>query len=378
MKLEIFEMERFQSEWENHVPCNLTESGVHPMSLADLLDASEIAELTRLPLLYVQTNGTPALRDAIANLHPGATANNVVVTNGGAEANFIAIWRLVEPGDEVVLMMPNYMQIWGIVRALGGTVVPWWLHEDRAWAPDLAELDHLVTPRTRAIVICNPNNPTGAVLSRGAMNAIAAIASRRGAWLLADEIYRGAERDGIETPSFWNLSDRVIVTGGLSKAYGLPGLRLGWAIGPADTVHELWARKDYLTIAPGALSDFAAQRAVLPANRPRILARTRDIINAGYDVIDRWIRRHAPALRIVPPRAGAVAYVGYSWPMRSTQLMEQLRDQQGVLVVPGDQFGMDRYLRIGLGSHPHELEAGLERVDRIVAPLAAAQAGRLS
>jgi aspartate/methionine/tyrosine aminotransferase len=348
------------------------------MSVGDLLDASEIAELTRLPLVYVQTNGTPALRDAIAGLYVGATGNNVVVTNGGAEANFIAIWRLVEPGDEVVLMMPNYMQIWGIVRALGGTVVPWWLHEDRAWAPDLAELERLITPRTRAIVVCNPNNPTGAVLSPDAMDAIAGAASRHGAWLLADEIYRGAERDGIETPSFWNLHDRVIVTGGLSKAYGLPGLRLGWAVGPATAVHELWARKDYLTIAPGALSDFAARRAVLPGNRPRILARTREIINAGYDIVDRWIRRHEPAVRIVPPRAGAVAYVGYSWPMGSTHLMERLRDEQGVLVVPGDQFGMDRYLRIGLGGQPHELEAGLERVDRIVASLAAARAGRVS
>jgi aspartate/methionine/tyrosine aminotransferase len=143
-------------------------------------------------------------------------------------------------------------------------------------------------------------------------------------------------------------------------------------------VHELWARKDYLTIAPGALSDFAARRAVLPGNRPRILARTREIINAGYDIVDRWIRRHEPAVRIVPPRAGAVAYVGYSWPMGSTHLMERLRDEQGVLVVPGDQFGMDRYLRIGLGGQPHELEAGLERVDRIVASLAAARAGRVS
>jgi aspartate/methionine/tyrosine aminotransferase len=378
MNLEVFEMERFQSEWENQVQFNLTESGVHPMSLADLLDPSEIAELTHLPLVYVQTNGTPALRDAIANLYPGAASANVVVTNGGAEANFIAIWRLVEPGDEVILMMPNYMQIWGIVRALGGTVVPWWLHEDRAWAPDVEELQRLVTSRTRAIVVCNPNNPTGAVLSEDGMSAIATLAGQRGVWLLADEIYRGAERDGIETPSFWGSHDRIIVTCGLSKAYGLPGLRLGWAVGPAPTVHELWARKDYLTIAPGALSDFAARRAVEPGIRPRILARTREIINAGYDVVDRWIRRHEPVVRIVPPRAGAVAYVKYSWPIGSTRLMERLRDEQGVLVVPGDQFGMDGYLRIGLGGQRQELEAGLERIDQVVASLAVARAGSLS
>ena len=202
MNLEVFEMERFQSEWENRVAFNLTESGVHAMSLEELLTPSEIADLVRQPLVYVQTNGTPALREAIAALHPGAGAGNVVVTNGGAEANFIAVWRFVEPGDEVVLMMPNYMQIWGIVRGQGGTIVPWHLREELGWAPDVDELRRLVTPRTRVIAVCNPNNPTGAVLSVDVMNRIAACAAHHGAWLLADEVYCGAERDGRETPSF--------------------------------------------------------------------------------------------------------------------------------------------------------------------------------
>ena len=353
MNLEIFEMERFQSEWENRVAFNLTESGVHAMSLDELLSPSDIADLLRQPLVYVQTNGTPALRDAIAAMYPGATAGNVVVTNGGAEANFIAVWRFVEPGDEVVLMMPNYMQIWGIVRGQGATIVPWRLHETVGWAPDLDELRRAMTPRTRMIAVCNPNNPTGSVLSADAMNEIAACAERHGTWLLADEVYRGAEREGPETPTFWGMYERTIVTSGLSKAYGLPGLRLGWAVGPAAAIHELWTRKDYLTIAPGAVSDYAARRALLPEVRRRILARTRRIINAGYDVVERWLTDRESTWHVVAPRAGAIAFPAYTLPVGSTELMERLRDDEGVLVVPGDQFGVDRHLRIGLGIQPH-------------------------
>jgi len=374
MKLETFEMERFQSVWENRVTHNLSESGVHPMSLEELLDPDEVADVLRQRLVYVQTNGSPALREAIAALYPGATADNIVVGNGTAEANYISAWRLVEPGDEVVLMLPNYMQLWGVVRGQGATVVPWPLREERGWAPDLDELRSLVTPRTRLIAVCNPNNPTGAVLVEDAIRAVVEVAQRHGTWLLADEVYRGAELDGAETPSFWGRYERAIVCAGLSKAYGLPGLRIGWAAGPAPTIAELWARKDYLSIAPSALSDLLARKALRPAVRPRILARTRGIVNANLAVLQEWMGRHRSAFRLVPPRAGAIAYPRYSWPIGSTRLMERLRDEQSVLVVPGDHFGMDGYLRIGLGNEPHDVKGGLERMDRVFESLGAAPA----
>ena len=369
MKVETFEMERFQSVWENRVSHNLSESGVHPMSLEELLEPAERDELMRQRLVYVQTNGTPALREAIAALYPGATADNVVVGNGTAEANYIAVWRLVEPGDEVVMMLPNYMQIWGVVRGQGATVVPWRLREERRWAADVDELRALVTPRTRLIAICNPNNPTGSILSEEDMRAIVGVAEKQGAWLLSDEVYRGAELDGRESPSFWGRYDRVLVACGLSKAYGLPGLRIGWVAGPAPTIAELWARKDYLSIAPGALSDFLARKALRPDVRPRILARTRGIVNGNLPVLEEWMRHRGAAFRLVPPRAGAIAYPRYGWPINSTRLMERLRDEQGVLVVPGDQFGMDGFLRIGLGSEPEDLKAGLDRMGQVLSSL---------
>jgi aspartate/methionine/tyrosine aminotransferase len=369
MNIEVFAMERFQSEWENRVQLNLSESGVHPLSLEELLDPDERAEVLRSRLVYVQTNGTPALRGAIAALYPPATADHIVVCNGTAEANYAAIWRLVEPGDQVVMMVPNYMQIWGIARGFGATVIPWRLREEREWAPDLDELATLVTPKTRLIAICSPNNPTGAVFSEKTLRGIVSVAERHGAWVLSDEVYRGAELDGQESPSLWGLYDRALVACGLSKAYGLPGLRIGWIVGPPSTVAELWARKDYLSIAPSAISDLVARTVVRPAVRARLLTRTRRIVNANLPILEEWLGRYGDAFRLVPPRAGAFAYPRYRWDVNSTQLICRLRDERGVLLVPGDQFGMDGYIRIGLGNEPEELRAGLDRVSAILEEL---------
>jgi aspartate/methionine/tyrosine aminotransferase len=370
MHIEPFRMERMQSEWENRVAHNLSESGVHPMTVGELLDADELAALRDERLLYVQSNGSDALRRAIAALYPGAGPENVVVANGTAEANYISTWALVEPGDEVVMMLPNYMQTWGAVRSWGATVVPCPLREELSWAPDLDDLRRAVGSRTRLIIVCNPNNPTGSILSLDTMRGIASIAARAGAWILADEVYRGAERTEDETPSFWGLHDRLLVTCGLSKAYGLPGLRIGWVVGPSDIVAQLWGRKDYLTISPGALSDVLARKALDSAKRPRILERTRAILRRNYPLVESWANARR-GLRLVPPRAGAIAYLRYSWRVNSIELVERLRDQHGVLIVPGDHFGMDGYLRVGFGNEPADLQAGLERM---AAPLDALSA----
>jgi aspartate/methionine/tyrosine aminotransferase len=367
LKLEPFEMERMQSTWENRVAHNLSESGVHPMTVEEVLATpEERAALLREPLVYIQSNGTEELRSAVARLHPGATADSVTVTNGTAEANFIAAWRLVEPGDEVVLILPNYMQLWGIVRAFGATVVPARLREETRWRLDADELHRVVGPRTRLIAVCNPNNPTGAILSEAERKEIVAAAGRHGAWILADEVYRGAERDGKETATLWGAYDRLLVTGGLSKAYGLPGLRIGWVVGPPSTVGELWGRKDYITISPGALSDRLARAALRPEVRARILGRTRGILAANYPVLEEWLARRGDLFRLVPPRAGAIAYLRYAWRVNSTELVTRLREEQGVLIVPGDHFGMDGFLRVGFGNEPQDLRAGLQRIDAVL------------
>src|SRR5271168_1267374 len=224
MQIEPFELERWQSVWENKVELNISESGVHPLTTAELVpDPEQLRKILDVQQLYPQTNGSEELRGRIAELYPGASAENVLVTCGGSEANFVSAWSLIAPGDEVVF-----------------------------------------TLKTRLVAICNPNNPTGAVLSAKEREAIVAAAAKVGAWILADEVYRGAEFDGVMTPSFWGGYDRILCTAGLSKAYGLPGLRTGWVIGAPKMVERLWGYHDYTSIGPTMLTDRLASVALEP------------------------------------------------------------------------------------------------------------------
>lgn len=362
-----FAMERWQSTWENRVRFNLSESGVHPLTVRELRELSpEGVDVDPIRLGYTQSNGTGPLRERIAALYPGATADSVLVTVGGAEANFISAWHLSEPGAATAVMLPNYMQVPGLVEAFGMEPVPFRLREPDGWAPDVAELSAGISDRTRFILVTNPNNPTGAVLPEEAMDAIVAEAESVGAWIISDEVYAGAELDGPPTPSFWGRYDRVLVTNSLSKAYGLPGLRLGWVVGPEDVVAELWSRTDYTTIGPSAVSDPLATAALDPGARDRILERTRRILRTNMDVLEGWLDERPDLFRWRRPDAGAICYVRYDAEVNSSELAEKLRAEQDVLVVPGDHFGMDRYLRLGYGPPTEELEEALGRMGQAI------------
>ncbi|MBT4287718.1 MAG: aminotransferase class I/II-fold pyridoxal phosphate-dependent enzyme [Deltaproteobacteria bacterium] len=366
MKLETFDLERIQSLWENRVDINLTESGLHPYSLKELLPDTEIDQLLNLRLGYGQTNGSIELRQTIATLYPGANEDNVIVTNGSAEANFIAIWSLLNPGDELVLMYPNYMQISGLADAFGVRIKPFYLKEALNWAPDIKELEQLITPKTKMISVCNPNNPTGATFSDVIMDEIIALAKKHDVWILADEIYRGAELDGNVISTFHGKYEKVLVNGGLSKAYGLPGLRLGWLVGPQLEIENAWKYHDYTTIGPGILSNEIANLVLKSPLREKVLARSRKILNENLLILTEWIQNHKDLFHFIPPKAGGMAFIRYNADINSRELSTRLRKEKSVFVVDGDCYGMDHYLRIGFGCEKDSLIRGLNLLDELL------------
>ena len=364
MKIEPFVMERWQSTYENYVELNLSDSGVSPLTVGQLLGEENENDLLDQRLVYSQSNGTPPLRELIAGFYPGATTENVEVTNGGAEANLLSAWTLVEPGDEVVLQLPNYMQLWGVLRSIGANVRTWSLKPDLdagCWHANLDELRSMVNPNTRLIAICNPNNPAGSILGEEEIAAIAECAAANDAWTLVDEIYHGAELDGSTTPTMWGRHDKVMVTNSLSKAYGLPGLRIGWILGPTETIAQCWGQHDYITIGPGSLSDHLATKALTSPTRDRILDRTRSLLASNLELALQWVESN-PHLRTIRPRGGAYLMLAYDHDINSSDLAEQLRTEYSVLVVPGDHFGMDGWLRVGFGEDTDVLEQGLDRI----------------
>ncbi len=363
MKIDTFELERRQSLWENTVEYNLTESGIHPFTISELLDDSQIKQLLDLRLGYGQTNGSIELRDSISKLYPDASKENVFTTNGSAEANFVSIWSNLNSNDELVLMLPNYMQIWGIARSFGVSVKPFHLKEELQWQPDMDEIRKLITPKTKMIVVCNPNNPTGSIMTNSNMEELIDIANESSAWILSDEVYRGAELDGKEITSFYGKYDKVIAVGGLSKAYSLPGLRMGWIVAPEDIAEKSWLYHDYTSISPGVLSQQISTWALEPSTRQKILSRNRKMLNENLSLFQNWLDKRKHLFDFIPQKAGAMSFVRYHFDMNSTVLTERLRKEKSLLIVAGDCFGMDNYLRLGIGSEKEYLLEGLQRLE---------------
>ena len=367
-----FLMERMMSRFEQEVEYNLSESGVHPVLLQELLERENgyLQRLLETDLNYPHTNGIPQLRQNIARLYRGATPENVLVTVGAIEANYLVLRTLLAPSDEIVVMHPNYMQIWGLAKNHGLALKTFRLREESGWAPDLAELESVVTASTRLIAVCNPNNPTGRILADAEMEAIINIADRVGSWILADEVYAGAERlSDQETPSFYGRYDKVLATGSLSKAYGLPGLRIGWVVGPPSIVDDIWARHEYITISATMLSNQLAALALSPEVRTWLLKRTRSYLRQGYPILQRWVDRHPGSFSLRPPDAAAIAFMRYTLEINSTQLVERLASEKSVLIVPGDHFGIDRFVRVSFGLPHSYLRPALDRFHDMIEEL---------
>jgi len=363
MKIPVFEMERMQSTWENLVEIDMSESGVRPVSMSELIELGlDLDGFLDIPLGYSQTNGTIALREQLTRQYPSAGVDQIEVTNGTSEANFLIGMTLLSPGDEFALEVPNYMQMRGLAEGLGAKVNTFRLRPERGWEPDWDEFERAVNPCTKLVYISHPHNPTGSVLTPDAMRRIVERCDKVGAMLIADEVYLGAEIHRERTPSFWGLGQNVIVTSGLSKAYGIPGVRIGWMAGPAETVAACWSCHDYVTIGPNKLSDRVATLVVQPEIRDKLYARTRAILQRNLPVEREWIESFGGFLSWTEPQAGALSLVRYDASTPSAELAEAIRVRQNTMVVPGSQVGLESYLRIWLGGREEVQREGLRRI----------------
>ena len=311
MRIPNFEMERMQSTWENLVAYDMSESGVRPVTLRELMALGlDLDAVLDMPLGYSQSNGTIELRETLALQYPGATIGHIEVTNGTSEANYLLALSLLRPEDEAAFELPNYMQLWGVARSLCREVPPSTFGRSGTGSPTGRSSRPPCTRDTKLVYLSNPNNPTGSVLSEEAMRRIAARCDQVGAWLIADEVYQGAEIDRPRTPSFWGMGERVIVTSGLSKAYGIPGVRIGWIVAPPAVAEACWSQHDYITIGPNKLSDRLARVAVEPANREKLYARTRDILRHNLPIAREWAAGFGGLLALAGAQAGAMAWCG--------------------------------------------------------------------
>jgi len=370
MDFQNFDLEYFQSQFERTVEFNLADSSVKCSSVHDVLAGEDQAPLLELPLYYPEVNGTGLLRERIAALYPNAVPGNVLVTVGAAQANSMVCTTLLQPGDEVIVTSPGYRQVWGLAKNLGCTVKELQLHPEDDWKLDLAKLDSMASSKTKLIAVTNPNNPTGSVFSAEEMRGIVRICQRTGAWLNADEVYRGTELQGAETPTFWGMYDKVICVNSMSKAYGLAGLRIGWAAASPEMIEALWRRHEYAVIAAGGPSMMLAEIALQPAKRATLLDRQKGLSRDGHKFLANWVSEQNGRFSVRKATATSIAFVRYHFDMPSVELANFIRTKASVLVAPGSYLGTENHLRIAVGYETEKIGAALGRIGAAVAELA--------
>ena len=384
MKFEPFALERWMTAHELHVEHDIAESGIYPQTVSELLayepEATREQVLERLldlRLGYSEATGTLELRSLLAETYTNGGPDNILITTGAIEANFLLFNVLLNPGDHVVAPYPAYQQLYSVPRAIGCDVDLWQVRPDNGFHFDLDDLESLVKPQTRLIVINSPHNPTGAMLTAGEIQRVYDIAQSVGAMVLSDEAYRWLTIPGGSDPAppVYNLGPGAISVGTLSKPFGLPGLRLGWMAAPAKIMAECWSTRDYVSLSPGKLNDALAILAI--KHRDKIIERNQDIIATNLSTASAWFAEHSDILSWHPPRGGLLALLRYNLDIPSLDLANRLAEPYSVMLSPGSAFGFEHHLRIGIGQEPSVFSAGLERASACFVDLEAAGVGRI-
>jgi aspartate/methionine/tyrosine aminotransferase len=365
MRIEPFGVEMWMNEYETRCAYNLAETCVESLTVAQLLDivgAREVFsdDLLSMHLAYGAIEGSQRLRTAIAALYSRQGPADVLVTHGAIGANALVHQALVEPGDRVVALVPTYQQHYSIPASIGADVRLLRLREENGFLPDLDELRALVGTHAKLIAFSNPNNPTGSLMDEAMLGQITEIARQAGAYILADEVYRGLNQQGSgTTASIADIYEAGISTGSMSKAFSLAGLRLGWLVAPAEVIAAVSVHRDYNTISVGMIDDYFASLAL--EAKDAILTRNREIVRGNLAILDEWVTAH-PLVHYVKPRSGTTALLGYDLDVPSRQLCVELVEQTGVMLTPGSALDIEGYLRIGYANNPKILIEGLGRM----------------
>ncbi|MEM1300978.1 MAG: aminotransferase class I/II-fold pyridoxal phosphate-dependent enzyme [Pseudomonadota bacterium] len=364
MHIAPFAVEQWMNETETRCRYNLAETCVHSISLAELqtlsgANADLLAGLYERPMTYGAIEGSHRLRTAIADTYADHDAENVLICHGTIGANDL-VWRaLVGPGDAVVSIVPTYQQHTAIPESLGAELRPLRLRAQDSYLPDLNALKDLAHG-AKVISLVNPNNPTGAVVPAVTLQDIARIAEAERAYVLCDEVYRGTAQagDGM-TPSILDITDHGIATGGLSKAYALAGLRVGWIAGPDEIIAAAMDHRDYTTISVGQLDDHLAAIAI--EARAPLLDRARQITRSNLSVLRDWVSE-TPNVDWIEPTGGTVTLLRIPAAQDSYAFCRALLEDTGVLLTPGAAFEEEGTVRIGFANKPEALSAGLKHL----------------
>lgn len=390
VKIEPFSVEAWMDKHENNCKYNIAETCCASISLDQLRELSEDKDTPIIDpsaiLNYGAIRGSTQLRENLARLYSAKgtplPVDNILTTPGAIQANALVFYSLVGPGDHVICHYPTYQSLYEVPKQLGATVDLWRATPENHWIPQIEQLKALIKPgTTKLLVINNPHNPTGAILPKPTLQEIIEIAAEHNITVLADEVYRPifhsiGPLDRNFPPSLLSMGYKnVIVTGSLSKAYSLAGIRVGWiASRNPGFIEQIAEARHYTTISVSQLDEAVASFALHPSTVHKLLHRNIELARTNLALLERFVLKNEDECDWVRPVAGTTAFVRFHRGGRAVDDVDfcvKLLDKTGVLLVPGSEcFGggneFKGYVRIGFVNQTDIIKEGLDKVTGFV------------
>jgi len=374
MNIKPFAVEEWMNEYEVGARYNIAETCVDSVSLDELFALTGedkdafLKDFCARRLTYGDIWGSDGLREGVCGLYHTVKPGEVVLTHGAAGANHHVFCSLISAGERVVSIMPTYQQLYSIPASIGAEVAIMHLKQENSYLPDLDELKALVTPETKMICINNPNNPTGALMSRELLEQIVEIARSVDAYILCDEVYRHLTQEDGWCKSIADLYEKGISVSSMSKVFSLAGLRMGWiATHDKDALAAFLSHRDYDLISCGMFDDAAASLAL--RHRDKMIRRNQAIVRENLAILDAWVREH-PHFYYTKPQAGTTALVYYDFDIPSYDFCKRMYHATGAFVTPGDCFEQPHSMRIGYACDQQTLKDGLAALAEFAETLA--------
>ncbi|MFC1855071.1 aminotransferase class I/II-fold pyridoxal phosphate-dependent enzyme [Thermodesulfobacteriota bacterium] len=362
MKIKDFLMEEWLIKNRGHVKYNLAESGVADYHLSELINMCDIDtnDLLNIKLEDSPTLGTHALRSAIACTYDNVDLNNVLVTTGTSEGLFILFNLLLEKWDEVIVQFPEFQSLYELPISLGCDVKFLRLKKEDGYTFSPADVEALITDKTKLIIINNPHNPTGSLVDDDTIREVIELAKARGIHIIFDEHYRFLPiAPDLRIKSACEIDDYAICTGSIVKCFGLMGLRMGWVITNEALLEKCRSFKDYTTHTLSPISDYLSLHAL--NNKEKILGANLKSIRANQKILCDFIKDNDGILSFIPPKAGVVSYIEYDLDMTSDELVKWLIESEDVFLLPGSSFEMEKHFRLGFGISTEHFKEALIR-----------------
>ena len=354
------------AKYEHNCKHDIAESYVAALTMNELLNLAASPDKARERLLnlklgYSDRFGLTELREALSTLYgKDVKADNVITGHGGVGANQIAYSSVYEPGDNLICIMPTYQQLNSLPKLIGYEVREYWLRPENNYDIEYDVIREMMDERTKMISLTNPNNPSGRLFSRDELARLGDIARERNAYVLCDEAYMEMSHiDGCRQEYMVDIYEKGISTCSISKAFSLPGLRIGWTVTDAELIKQMVEYRHFYTMEMGTVEEYLASIAI--TNRDKILGRNKKIIDENLALVDEWVN-YDNYLSYRRPDAGTVAIVKYDAPVDSVEFCRTLVEKTGFLIMPGIAFGMEGHFRIGLVSPPEITKQALKAI----------------